>query len=40
VLGVDAFGPRSTDALRDVAGGDPRSVLTVAALTPEYVIST
>ncbi len=40
VLGVDAFGPRSTDALRDVAGGDPRQVLTVAALTPEYVIST
>ena len=39
-LGVDAFGPRSTDALRDVAGGDPRTVLTVAALTPEYVIST
>ena len=39
-LGVDAFGPRSTDALRDVAGGDPRAVLTVAALTPEYVIST
>ncbi|WP_433800148.1 DUF1800 domain-containing protein [Actinomycetospora sp. CA-084318] len=38
-LGVDAFGPRSTDALRDVAGGDPRAVLTVAALTPEYVIS-
>lgn len=40
VLGVDAFGPRSTDALRDVAGGDPRSVLALAALTPEYVIST
>ena len=40
VLGVDAFGPRSTDALRDVAGGDPRQVLTLAALTPEYVIST
>jgi uncharacterized protein (DUF1800 family) len=40
VLGIDAFGPRSTDALRDVAGGDPRTVLTVAALTPEYVIST
>nr|WP_246326280.1 DUF1800 domain-containing protein [Actinomycetospora corticicola] len=38
-LGVDAFGPRSTDALRDVAGGDPRAVLVVAALTPEYVIS-
>jgi uncharacterized protein (DUF1800 family) len=38
-LGIDAFGPRSTDALRDVAGGDPRTVLTVAALTPEYVIS-
>ncbi|GLZ50505.1 DUF1800 domain-containing protein [Actinomycetospora sp. NBRC 106378] len=38
-LGVDAFGPRSTDALRDVAGGDPRTVLAVAALTPEYVIS-
>ena len=40
VLGVDGFGPRSTDALRDVSGGDPRQVLTVAALTPEYVIST
>ncbi|WP_018334183.1 DUF1800 domain-containing protein [Actinomycetospora chiangmaiensis] len=41
VLGIDAFGPRSTDALRDVAGGpDARTVLAVAALTPEYVIST
>ena len=40
VLGVDAWSPRSTDALRGVAGGDPRQVLTVAALTPEYVVST
>ena len=39
-LGVDAFGPRSTDALHSVAGADPRAVLAVAALTPEYVIST
>ena len=40
VLGGDAWSARSVDALRSVAGGDPRQVLTVAALTPEYVVSS
>ncbi|GAA4788241.1 DUF1800 domain-containing protein [Actinomycetospora chlora] len=41
VLGVDAWSPRSLAALQQVAGeADPRRTLTVAALTPEYVVST
>jgi uncharacterized protein (DUF1800 family) len=38
LLGVDAFGPRTTAALRRVTG-DPRQLLAVAACAPEYVVS-
>ncbi|WP_192909458.1 DUF1800 domain-containing protein [Gandjariella thermophila] len=38
LLGVDAFGQRTTEALRRVTG-DPRQLLAVAACAPEYVVS-
>ncbi len=40
VLGVDAWSARTATALRGVAGGDPRQLLAVAAVTPEYMVST